>query len=92
MVARSEGDRPRSARLLGAYISLQEDLLGREAARQLEYTTEVSAALDESKNDCLSDWAGGRAMSYEQAVRYALSDTGSSQVGAPSCHAPSQPY
>ncbi len=72
MVARSEGDHPRAACLLGAHKAIHGTIIGSESASRMEYSPEVSAAFAEYQNDYVSDWTRGQAMSSEQAVEYAL--------------------
>jgi tetratricopeptide (TPR) repeat protein len=72
MVARARGDHLRAACLLRAFKCLQETLIGSEAASRMEYTPEVSAAFDEYRNQYAGEWTRRQAMSYKQAVEFAL--------------------
>jgi tetratricopeptide (TPR) repeat protein len=79
MVERSLDCQPRAARLLGAFKSIQEDLVGHEAASRMQYSEELKAAFAEHQADFAPDWARGQAMTFRRAVGYALEDSHSAE-------------
>jgi tetratricopeptide (TPR) repeat protein len=72
LAAHARAAHPRAARLLGAFEGIQEALLGREAAARVEHPVELGAVMAEYRSQQAAHWATGRAMSYEQAVAFAL--------------------
>jgi tetratricopeptide (TPR) repeat protein len=72
LAARARGIHQRAARLLGAFTGMQEALLGPEAAAKVEHPAELAAALAEYRSQRAVHWSQGRAMSFEQAVAFAL--------------------
>ncbi len=75
MAARSEGDHPRAACLLGAFTALQEAITGHNASNRMEHSPELEASFAECRDDYAKEWIRGHAMGFEQAVEYALEDS-----------------
>lgn len=75
MVVRAEEKHPRAACLLGAYKSINEALIGSEAAGCEMYSPELLTAFGEYQRDFASEWTLGSHMSFEQAIEYAVEDS-----------------
>jgi DNA-binding NarL/FixJ family response regulator len=89
-LAAARGQPVRSARLLGAEDALRETIgvsHSPEEVRQYEpYIAAARAQMDEPAWE--EAWAEGRAMTTEQAVRYALSEEETAQASVPAKEPP----
>ena len=75
-LAAAQGQAGRAARLFGAAEALRESVSNRiPPSERAEYDHNIAAARAQlSEAAFAASWAGGRAMSLEQAVAYALDE------------------
>jgi predicted ATPase/DNA-binding SARP family transcriptional activator len=71
MVFRALGQHLRAACILGASLSIQDDLIGREATSRIKPNPELLAAQEEYQAEHPTEWAQGVDMDYQQAIEYA---------------------
>ncbi len=79
MIAQVEGEAARAARLFGAAEALRQSIqVPRRGEEVTEYERAISVLRDQLESgDFAASWSEGRTMDIDQAIRYAVTPTGS---------------